>query len=265
MTSKKALSSSSLPASRSLLASRTLKTVGIIVILASLLYVIVASMPYQIAERQWQINFTSQAVDRGFVPLVGLVLLLVGFWIDGITDELPERKPLWQDLRLYAFILASILGLFYLLMFPFHLNNVNAQHQAALAQVSQQSTTAKGQLETRIQQEIGSRREQITQLIGATDEQLTQLEQGGQLSKEQADLIRKFKADRNGVEPFLKGQEDDLRQQTSTEIAKQTQQAEQKLQTDTLKTGLQVGISSLLLAIGYIVIGWTGLRNLRQM
>jgi Skp family chaperone for outer membrane proteins len=261
MNPQKALSSPTL----SLLASRTLKTVGIVVILASLLDIIVLSMPYQIAQQQWQISFVSQAVDRGVVPLVGLVLLLVGFWIDGISDDLPGRKPLWQDLRLYAFILSSILGLAFLLMFPLHLNNVNGAYHTALAQVAKQSTDAQGQVEARLQQEVGSRRNEITQLLGATDDQLAQLQQGGQLSKEQADLVRKFKADRNSVEPFLKGQENDLRKQATTEIAKQKQQAEQSLATETLKSGLRIGISSLLLAIGYIVIGWTGLRNLRQM
>ena len=247
------------------LASRTLKTVGIIVILASLLDVLVLSIPYKIAEQQWQINFVSQAVDRGVVPLVGLVLLLVGFWIDGVGDDLPERKPLWQDLRLYAFILASILGLAFLLMFPLHLNNVNGAYRTALTQINKQSTDAQGQLEVRLQQEVGSRRSEITQLLGATDEQLAQLEQSGQLSKEQADLVRKFKADRNSVEPFLQGQEADLRKQATGEIDKQKQQAEQALATETLKSGLRIGIISLLLAIGYSLIGWTGLRNLRQM
>jgi hypothetical protein len=261
MNPKKALSSPTL----SILASRTLKTVGIIVILASLLDMITLSMPYQIAERQWQINFVSQAVDRGVVPLVGLVLLLVGSWVDAVSDELPTRKPIWQDLRLYAFVLASLLGLFFLLVFPFHLNNVNGEYQTALGQVSQQSATAKTQLENRLQQEIGSRQQQITQLLGATDEQLTQLEQSGQLSKEQATLIRQFKADRNGIAPFLKDQEDKLRTQATTELGKQKQQAEENLKTETLKSGLRIGISSLLLAIGYIVIGWTGLRSLRQM
>ena len=259
MNPQKALSSPSI----SRLASRTLKTVGIIVILASLIDVIVLSIPYQVTEQKWWIDFVSQAVDRGVVPLVGLVLLLVGFWIDGVSGNLSARKP-WQDLRLYAFSLASLLGLMFLLMFPLHLSNVNGAYHTALAQVNKQATDAQGQLETRLQQEVSSRRAEITQLLGATDEQLTQLEQGGQLSSEQAGLVRKFKADRNSVEPFLQGQETDLRKQAMTEIAKQKQQAEKTLATETLKSGLRVSISSLLLAIGYIVIGWTGLQNLRQ-
>ena len=256
----KALSSPSL----SPIASRTLKIVGIIIILASLLDVFVLSMPYKITEQQWQVSFISQAVERGVVPLVGLVLLLVGFWIDGVS-RLPDRKPLWQDLRLYAFILASLLGLAFLLMFPLYLNSMNGAYQTTRTQINKQFTDAQGQIEVRLQQEVGSRRAEITQLLGATDEQLTQLEQAGQLSAEQAGLVRKFKADRNSVEPFLQGQETDLRKQAIAEIAKQKQQAEQSLSTETLKSGLRIGISSLLLAIGYSVIGWTGLQNLRQL
>ena len=255
------------------LASRTLKIVGIIIILAALLDVFVLSMPYKITEQQWQVGFISQAVDRGGISLIGLVLLLVGFWIDSVSEDLPDRKPLWQDLRLYAFLLASLLGLAFLLMFPLYLNSVNGVYHTALTQINQQSTDTQHRLEaerdSKIQQEIGLRRSEITQLLGATNEQLVQLQQAGRLSKEQADLVQKFKADRNSIEPFLQKQETDLSKQLTAEIAngvvKQKQQAEQSLATETLKSGLRIGISSLLLAIGYIAIGWTGLRNLRQM
>ncbi|HEY9639099.1 MAG TPA: HpsJ family protein [Coleofasciculaceae cyanobacterium] len=260
MNPKNALASSSV----SPLASRTLKTVGVIVVLAALLDTLILSMPYQLLERQWQINFTTQLVDRGVVPLVGLVLLLVGFWIDSSTRDVPPSKTVWQNPRFYVFVFSSLLGLLFLLLFPLHLVNVAQERTAAITQVDKQATDAETQLNTRLQSEITSQRSQITQLLGATDEQLTQLVQNGQLTQEQAGLIRKFKADPKGVDPFLKQREDELRTQSQTSIRTQKQQAEQNLSTESLKSGLRIGISSLLLAIGYTVMGWSGLRNLQK-
>lgn len=247
------------------LASRTLKTVGVIVILATILDTLILSMPYQWVERTWQISVSTQVVDRGVVPLVGLVLLLVGFWIDSTTREVPPSKTVWQNPRLYAFVLSSLLGLLFLVVFPLHLSNVAQERTATLTQINNQAIDAETQLNTRLQSEISSQRGQITQLLGATNEQLTQLEQNSQLTKEQTDLIRKFKADPKGIDPFLKQREEELRTRSQTEIRSQKQQAEQTLSTESLKSGLRVGVSSLLLAIGYALIGWTGLLSLRKL
>jgi hypothetical protein len=260
MNPKNALSSSSM----SLLASRTLKVVGIIVVLAALLDIVILSMPYQFLERLWQINFVTQVVDRGVVPLVGLVLLLVGFWIDSLAGDRAIGKTVWQSPRFYTFAVASLMGLFFLLLFPLHLNNVRLEYENGITQITQQTKSAETQLNTRLQTQIGSQRSQITQLIGATDEQLTQLEQNGQLTQEQAALVRKLKADPKGVDPFLNQRETELRNQAETEIRAQKQKVEETLRADSLKSGLRVSISSLLLAIGYIVMGWMGLRSLRE-
>ncbi|MBW4659419.1 MAG: HpsJ family protein [Drouetiella hepatica Uher 2000/2452] len=260
MNPKNALSSSSI----SLLASRTLKVVGIIVVLAALLDTVILSMPYQFSERSWQINFVTQVVDRGVVPLVGLVLLLVGFWIDSISGDRAIGKTFWQSPRFYVFAFASLMGLFFLLLFPLHLNNVRLEYANGIAQITKQTTDAEAQLNTRLQTEVESQRSQITQLTGATNEQLTQLEQSGQLTQEQAALVRRFKADPQGIDPFLSQRETELRNKAATEIRTQKQKVEDTLRTDSLKSGLRVSVSSLLLAIGYMVMGWMGLRSLRE-
>ena len=256
-------SSSSRPSS--VLISRALKTVGIIAVLAALLDMIILPIPYQIMERQWQINFATQMVDRGIVPLVGIVLFITGFWVDQVGGTASERKQTWQDPRFWAFVLSSILGLFFLLLFPLHLNNVRLGNTDAVSQLSQQATEAENQLNTRLQTEVQSQRQQITQLLEASDEQLTQLTSAGQLSKEQADLIRNFKKDPNSLDSFLKQRQEELRNRLQTELGTRREQEQKNIKTEALKSGLRVGISSLLLAIGFIFVGWVGLRNLSQL
>lgn len=272
------MTSNKLPNSRSIssLTGYILKTAGLIITLAAVFDLLITPMPYQLGDRQWQIDLVTSWVDRGTLPLVGIVLLLAGFGIDGAHSR-EEQRAGWQDLRLWACGLASLLGLIYVLAFPLHLNNVRVANQTAVEQVNQQATQLETELNSRIQTgnsriqtEIESRRQQINQLLTATDEQLQQLVENQQLTQEQADQVKKFKADPNSVEPFLKKQETELQAQVDAEVKKlrdeiatRKQEAQSSRKTEALKSGLRVSLSSLLLAIGFITVGWTGLRNLR--
>jgi hypothetical protein len=246
-----------------LLASRTLKTVGIIMVLATLLDLIILPMPYLLGDRPWQINFVSQTVDRGIVPLVGIVLFLTGFWIDGSTGEDRPRRSMVADPRFWACILASIMGLFYLLVFPFHLNNVRLTNDDALKTLNQQATQAESQgIDARLQQEVESTRQQLTLLVGANETDLQKLVTDGRLTQEQLEIVKKAKADPKFLDTFLQQRQAEAREKMQTQIGKEKTEKTKQIQGDALKSGLRVSISSLLLAIGFIVIGWTGLRGL---
>lgn len=260
MQAKKASNSRPITA----LASRALKTVGIIITLSALLDVFISSLPYQLLERDWQIDFVTQFVDRGIVPLVGIVLFLTGFWIDSSIGALSERKRIWQDPRLWALILSSLLGLMFLLLFPLHLNNVRLAYQDSSQNITQEASTTESQLSSQVDSEIESRRQQINLLVTATDEQLNQLIEQNRISKEDADRVRQFKANPDSVEPFLQQTREQLTSQAQQQLGISREQAQQQLKTRALKSGLRVGLSSLLLSIGFIVIGWLGLRALRQ-
>lgn len=260
MQAKKA--SSSRPTTA--LASRALKAVGIIITLSALLDILVLSIPYQLLDRDWQIDFVTQVVDRGIVPLVGIVLFLTGFWVDSTAGTLAERKRIWQDPRLWALILSSILGLLFLTLFPLHLNNVRLAYQDSSQGITKDAGDTETQLGSQIDGEIESRRQQISLLVTATDEQLNQLVEQNRISKEDADRVRQFKAKPDSVEPFLQQTREQLTNQAQQQLGISREQAQQQLKTRALKSGLRVGISSLLLSIGFIVIGWLGIRTLRQ-
>lgn len=245
--------------------SRALKTVGIIVTLSALLDIVVLSTPFQLTDREWQIDFVTAVVDRGVVPLIGIVLFLTGFWVDSYTANLRERKQIWQDPRFWALILSSILGAFFLVLFPLHLNNVRLAYQDSAQEITQDATNTEAQINSRVEAEIESRRQQINLLVGATDEQLNQLIQEGRLSQEDAELVRQFKSDPEAIESFLQQSREQLSNQAQTQLGVSREQAQQQLRNRALKAGLRIGVSSLLLSIGFIVIGWLGLKNLRQM
>lgn len=251
------------------LVSLTLKVVGIIITLSTLLDIVILSIPFQLTSRDWQIDFVTQFVDRGIVPLIGIVLFLTGFWIDNMSaGAAPERRGMAKDPRFWALALSCILGAMFLILFPLHLNNVRLAYQESAQGIVQEATNAEARVSEEVESEINTQRQQINLLLSAPPEQVDQLVQQGRLSQEQADLIAQFRNDPEQIEPYLQQGRGQLNQQVEelqTQIGLQRQEAQQQLKNSALRSGLRVGVSSLLLSIGFIVIGWLGLKTLRQL
>ncbi|KKJ00056.1 HpsJ family protein [Prochlorothrix hollandica] len=217
----------------------------------------------QFLERQWQLQVVSNTVDRGVVPLVGIVFILVGFWA---AEQVPT--PLVQGitrlpLPMTAFIVASILSLVFLLFVPFHLRNSFVDRSENLksiqTQAEQLTTQAAQTLETQVEQE----RARITALL-KNEQQLNQAISSGQLSVDQATLLQQFRDNPASLDEYLTQQADTERKNAEETIATQKADAEKRAKEATVKTGIRTALNSLILAVGYAVVGWTGLRNSRN-
>jgi flagellar biosynthesis GTPase FlhF len=254
-------------------AARTLKVVGIILILSALLDCIVLSLPGEtsdILNRGWQLAAATQIVDRGIIPLMGIAMLLTGFWVDSSTGVSVERRNFWLDLRFWALLISSLLGLIYLLLVPVHLNNTRLELKEALAQVEREAGQAEGQLEAQIksdqfkaqiEQLKNQRRSQISGLL-QDEGKLQQALKSPEVPKELKTVLEQSKNDPKALDKFLEQQAQELPNQARSEIRTRKQQKEKELRTRSRNSSLQTGISSLLLAIGYITVGWTGLRSI---
>lgn len=254
-------------------AAQTLKVVGIILILSALLDCIVLSLPGETSDlfnRAWQLAAATQIVDRGIIPLMGIALLMAGFWVDSSSGVSIERRKVWLDLRFWALLISSLLGLLYLCLVPVHLNNTRLELQNALAQVDLEAGQAEGQLEAQIksdqfkaqvEQLKSQRRAQIAALL-QDDGKLQQALQRSEVPQELKAVLRDSKNDPKALDNFLEQQAQALPTQARNEIRTRKQQKEKELRTRSRNSSLQTGISSLLLAIGYITVGWTGLRSM---
>jgi len=254
-------------------AAQTLKVVGIILILSALLDCIVLSLPGETSDflnRAWQLAAATQLVDRGIIPLMGIALLMTGFWVDISSGVSIERRKVWLDLRFWALLISSLLGLLYLSLVPVHLNNTGLELQDALAQVNQEAGQAEGQLEAQIksdqfkaqiEQLKSQRRTQIAALL-QDDGKLQKALQSPDVPEELKAVLRNSKNDPKALDNFLEQQAQGLPTQARNEIRTRKQQKEKELRTRSRNSSLQTGISSLLLAIGYITVGWTGLRSM---
>ncbi|WP_052128791.1 HpsJ family protein [Neosynechococcus sphagnicola] len=154
-------------------ASRTLRLVGILLILTSLLNFVILLVPLNLQDPQWQLNVTIQLVDRGITPLVGLAFLVAGFWIESFLGK-PQgdgQRPLSVhsaaslDLRFLAFWLSSVLGVVFLLLIVLLFSTAGAVNEQALTQINQEATQAQAQLATRLTAEVGQQRSKIEGLL----------------------------------------------------------------------------------------------------
>ncbi|QLE57207.1 HpsJ family protein [Nostoc sp. TCL26-01] len=257
-------------------AALILKIVGIVLIVSFLLDFLILLLPFQPTDRLWQINLATALVDRGIVPLVGIGALFTGYWIESVGDS---DRSTGFDLRFPVLILASILGLIFLLIFPLHLNNVRQASVQAVNQINQEAQNAENQLQSQLSQfqaqlnnEQG--KAQLEQLRNQAKAQFTELLQNDQkyqqalnnpqLPAAQKELLKKFKANPQELDKFIAQQTDPqgLANQRLNQIRQRKEDAEKQAKDNAWKSGLRIGISSLILSIGYIIIGWSGLRGM---
>ncbi|MGK7920656.1 MAG: HpsJ family protein [Trichodesmium sp.] len=255
----------------SAIASRTLTIVGVIMILSSILDFIVLSIPFNVGSRAWQIGLATQIVDRGIIPMVGMALLFTGSWVSsnsGLQDGSTPATIL--DLRFWALLLASLLGLIYLLLFPVHLNNTSQARAEAIQRIDQQASQAETQLEARIgssefknqiQQRRSQLKNQITNLL-ADETRLNEALENDQLPSQVKTLLEQSKDNPQVIDEFLNRQAEQLPNQLLTRIRSRKQELEEQANQNSFKSSIRTGLSSLLLSIGYIMIGWTGLKNI---
>lgn len=242
------------------LAAIALKVAGAIAILSALLDFLILLIPPNLTNVQWQLATTTQLVDRGIVPLIGIALLLAGLWVDNSVGRISQRKSLTSDLRFWVCALASLLGLVYLLLTLLHLNAVRLSSQTALAQVGTEASQAATELQQRLSTELSQQQSQLGAIL-QNEELLEQAIQSGQLPPD----IEQYRDDPDGLTQFLQQRANQAQQQIEAEIGTRRAEAERRVRTEAWRSAIRISVISLLSAIGFSIIGWLGLRRLLSL
>jgi hypothetical protein len=246
------------PTVSSFLTPLALKTAGAVLILSSLIdLVFMLCFPPEnliLEGNRWWLYATSQLVDRGLLPLVGIAFVIAGDWIEIVsTEDGGERGNTW---RIGTFSLASLLGLIFILIIPFQLMTTNDFKAQDLKKIGDEVTQLEQGIKSNLQQINAQGKDKIREQITAIDKELKSGQAQGerlaglQLTKSKLELLL---AD---PKQFAKESEQNLQQ-----LQKQKQKAETQASERMLKTGVRTSMASLLLAIAYITIGWAGLRR----
>ena len=246
------------PTVSSFLTPLALKTAGAVLILSSLIdLVFMLCFPPEnlvLEGSRWWLYATSQLVDRGLLPLVGIAFVVTGDWIKIVsTEDGGDRGNTW---RIGTFTLASLLGLIFILIVPFQIMTTNDFKSQDLKKIGDEVTQLEQGIKSNLQQINAQSKDKIRAQITTIDNELKSGQAQGerlaglQLTKSKLELLL---AD---PKKFAQESEQNLQQ-----LQKQKQKAETQASERMLKTGVRTSMASLLLAIAYITIGWTGLRR----
>lgn len=250
------------------LISLIFKLVGVILVISGILDYLFAVLPGQWQDLNWKVNLINGFVDQGIIPLIGICLLLLGWWIE---DNYSQSKPS-PPLRVSILIIACLLGLFYLLLIPLHLSNVNTISNDLITQITQKVEQQEAQLEgfvaqlqavsqdpERLKQEI-EQRNQVLQSGGVIQGQKLSAQQLQLLSDEKEQLQQLL--DLSDQPDKLKAKINDMKSNIQSQLKEKETEERKKAQNLTLQQSLKTSILSLILAIAYTVIGWFGLKTI---
>ncbi|MGA1475559.1 MAG: HpsJ family protein, partial [Prochlorothrix sp.] len=105
-------------------------------------------------------------------------------------------------------------------------------------------------------------RARITALL-QNEAQLNQAISSGQISIDQATLLQQFRDQPDSLEEYLSQQVEQEQERATTALQEQQSNAERQAQEQLIRSGVRTALTSLLLAIGYALVGWTGLKESR--
>jgi hypothetical protein len=246
------------PTISSFLTPLALKTAGAVLILSSLIdLVFMLCFPPEnlvLEGSRWWLYASSQLVDRGLLPLVGIAFVVTGDWIRIVaTEDGGHRGNIW---RIGTFTLASLLGLIFVLIIPFQLITTNDFKSQELKKISTEVAQIEKGIKGNLQQINAQSKDKIKEQITAIDKEL----KAGQIPPERLTNLQvtKSKLELLLSDPKKFAQESE---QNLQQLQKQKQKVESQANERMLKTGVRTSLASFLLALAYITIGWTGLKR----
>jgi hypothetical protein len=217
--------------------------VGMLLVLTYLLDFGIRLFAAQFENLNWQQGFLNEMMDRGITPLLGLSFIFVGSLLQFGSSPENNTDSLVKDGRFWMFIVASLFGLLYLILIPLHFNTTGKILTETVTQFDREAARA--------EQGIQSQQAQLKQIVDSGE--INKLIANEQLPPAQKQLLTEVKADPTVVEKRAKEELEKIANQKATAVKQANSEA--------LLARLRSELRSLVLAIAYIVLGWTGLRN----
>lgn len=253
--------------------SLSLKVVGLVFLLSSLVDYLALAIPFRF-EPTWQYNLVSNIIDRGVVPLMGIILFLVGYWI-GANEVAPQTPPVKRkfELRLPVLLFSILLGLIFLILIPLHIKNIITIVNNNNAEIAKQAEDANKKIQQQYDQLYALSQnpngiKQLEATLKNIDQALatgefngqrlnTQQKQELQQRKQQFQDYQELARDPNALEARLNKLQNDLKQQTS--------QAKNTRNRSIYKQGLRIILNAIFLTIGYTIVGWVGIKTTQNL
>lgn len=235
------------------LAAKFLKLAGIITVLFAIINSALLFFPLNFGDIDWRLSFTTQIIERGILPILGIALMFCGYGFEEIIGIAPpQAKVGWNSLKFWIYLLSLFLGIMFLLLIPLHISTAVAESNQNVERLNEEAVIAQKQLEER----LGERQSSLASLL-KNNQRLEEYISKEQLSKEQLAELEKFKNNPD----VLKVRTEEIRTQLTKKLEQNKQKAQQSSQLGAVKSSVRIGLTSLLLASCYLTIGWSGFRG----
>jgi hypothetical protein len=196
--------------------------------------------------------------------MMGMIALMLALWVDLNTDQKANLKPAITDVRFLSFILSLILGVTFFLLIPLHIDNLQQIRDQSISQIEQETQQQEQQVQAQYAQlqalaQSPEAKKQLEQQLKAIDDALAKgqvpPQQIATIEAQKQELInyQRYTNDPNALNTRL----EELR----SEVAKRRIEQQKIAGNTVIKEAIKIGIRSLLLGLGYIVLGWIGIQT----
>ena len=213
-------------------------------------------LPYQLGDGKWWFAASAELVNRGLLPLVGIVFWLIADWIETVAKETSGRGS--GKFTKGVTLLSVLLGALFLVIVPFQVLTSNSDRDKTLTMSREEGTAMESKIDQRVKEITGdkTKMQQVQQQIAEMDKAI----KSGQLQGEQ---LAGAKASKAELEK-LSGDPSKIKESAMADLRRRQKDLEGAATAQMWKTGVRASLASLLLSAGYSFIGLTGLRSQKR-
>jgi hypothetical protein len=232
-----------------------LKLAGLSLMAITLLNYAMLLVPPRLTEASWWLTLTTQLIEQGIIPLLGLGVFFAGIAIELLSGTSDQDNTWIAKTETLAYRLSLLFGILFVIMAPIHGLATIVNNQASInvleTRLAQQNDQVKFQLDRQ--------RELYTAVLDgeATIEDLVGDEP---LSDAQMEVLNKLKSDPKALDRQLQAAQIAIRES----VQKRATEAREQARLGVWKSILRLGLTSWMLAGCYLNVAWIGLKGDRK-
>jgi hypothetical protein len=240
--------------------SLALKTASMVLIISTIVDIAFTLLPYQLGDGKWWFAASAELVNRGLLPLVGIVFWLISDWIESVSKEASGRSgSIWAKVITFF---ALFLGAIFLIIVPFQTITSNSDRDKTMTMIREEGIAAEAKIDKEIK-ELTSDKAKMQQVQQQVQQKIAEIDKKIKSGQVQVEELSALKASKAGLEKITNDPAN-IKEENMGGIRRRQKEYEGAATANMWKTGIRASLASLLLSAGYSFIGLTGLRRQKR-
>jgi hypothetical protein len=232
-----------------------LKLSGQSLIAITLLNYVMLLIPPRLAEATWWFTLSTQVIEQGIIPLLGMGIFFVGIAIELLGGTAGQENTWISKTEPWIYRLALLLGILFVLLAPVHGLAAIVRNQASVTQLDERLAQQNKQVEFQLDRQ----RELYTAVLDG-DATLEDLVGDEPLSDGQMEVLNKIKSDPQALDRQLEAAQIAINES----VQKRAAEARKEAKLGVWKSILRLGLTSWMLAGCYLNVAWIGIKGDKQ-